>query len=114
MLAKAALPVFLSVTTWEVLRDPTAWLGNDNEGGDTTATGVDAMAAAPVPVRATVRLPPERLLATVKVPVRLPVVVGLKVTFTVQLAASDDAHVVDSAKSPLIDTTTLVNAVVPA
>jgi hypothetical protein len=43
-------------------------------------------------------------------------VVGLKVTFTVQVAAAanDAAHVVDCAKSPLMDTTTLVNAVAPA
>lgn len=84
MLAKAALPVFLSVTTCEVLRVPTAWLANDSEVGDTTATGVDATAVAPVPLSATARLPPEKLLAMVRVPVRFPVFVGMKVTLTVQ------------------------------
>jgi hypothetical protein len=59
-------------------------------------------------------VPPEKLLAMLSVPVRVPVAVGLNVTLTVQLAANEEAHVVDWAKSPLMDTTTLLNAVVPA
>lgn len=47
-------------------------------------TGLDAV--APVPVRLTACGLPEALLAILNVPVRVPVVVGVKVTLIGQLA----------------------------
>ena len=54
----------------------------------------------PVPDSATVSVTPPAV--TVRVPVRAPVAVGLKVTLTVQepLAAIDDPQVLVCAKSP--------------
>jgi hypothetical protein len=77
--------LFVNVTVFAELANPTTWFPNDSVAGDIAAC------RTPVPVNDTVC---GLLLAAsvrVRVPVRLPVVVGVKVTLIVQLefAASD-------------------------
>ena len=66
-----------------------------------------------VPLSETTCAPVERLM--VSVPVRVPAAVGVKVTVTLQLlpAATEEVHVVVSAKSPVTVTPLFVTAVVP-
>jgi hypothetical protein len=75
------VPVFVSVAAWAELLDPTIWLPNDRELADRLTAG-----ATPVPVRLTDCGLPLALSVMVRVPLRTPVVVGVKVTLIVQLA----------------------------
>jgi hypothetical protein len=76
-----AVPVFLSVTALAALLVPTAWLENARlVGARVTADW------SPVPVSVIVCGLPDALSVTVTVPVRVPVVVGVKVTLMVQFA----------------------------
>jgi hypothetical protein len=81
VMLKAAVPVFVSVAAWAELLDPTIWLPNDRELADRLTAG-----ATPVPVRLTVCGLPLALSVMVRVPLRTPVAVGVKVTLIVQLA----------------------------
>jgi hypothetical protein len=75
------VPVFVSVTACGELLDPTNWFPNDRELADRLTAG-----ATPVPVRLTVCGLPLALSVMVRVPLRTPVAVGVKVTLIVQLA----------------------------
>lgn len=73
------------------------------------------MRSAPAPVSAAVCGEPEALSVTVRVPVRLPVAVGVKVTEMVQLwpAATVDPQVLVSAKSPEAAMVVMASAAAP-
>ena len=73
-------------------------------------------AVAPVPPKATVICPPAMFALMVNSPVRLPVAVGVNVTFRLQLAPAamlEFTQVSVSVKSPLIETDVAVSAVLP-
>jgi hypothetical protein len=95
----AALPVLLIVTVWAALVDPTTRLPKDRDAGEALSVGPEGV---PLPVRLTVLVAPPAL--TVRVPVREPVAVGVKVTLTVQdaPAAIEDPQLLVWAKSPLV------------
>lgn len=83
VILSAAAPVLLSVTAWAGLVDPTAWLAKDRLAGASPAT-----ATMPVPVKLAVWVLPALPLessVTVRIPLRAPAAVGLKVTLIVQL-----------------------------
>jgi hypothetical protein len=111
---RAAVPVFERVTVWAGLLVPTAWLAKAGRlDGERLTTG-----AVPVPVRATVWVlfaTPLLLSVTVRVPVRLPIADGVKVTVIVQLAlaATELPQVLVSAKFPPIPTLLTLSATVP-
>ena len=77
---------------------PINWGKNSSDVGETLAAG-----RTPMPVKLTVCGLPLALSVTVKVPVRVPVVVGRKVTLIVHLApaASELPQLLVWAKSPL-------------
>ena len=77
---------------------PTFWLANVSDVGESVAPG-----ATPVPLRLAVCGLPLALSVTVKVPVRVPVAAGWKVTLIVHLpaAASELPQLLVWAKSPL-------------
>jgi hypothetical protein len=96
----AAVPVLLRVTTWAALVDPTNWPAKVRLPGATPAIGATA-----VPVKLTdcvLAAAPVAFSVTERVPVRVPVAVGLKLTVMVQLApaAKEVPHILLSAKSP--------------
>jgi hypothetical protein len=86
-----------------------------------TEVGVDASEKSPVlggglvPVSGKLCGLPEALSATLMLPLRVPEVVGLKVTLMPQLApaATEAPHVLVSAKSPLAVMLVIVNAALP-
>ena len=82
VIVSAAPPVLESVTVCATLVDPTVWLANVSEVGETLTLGVPA--AAPVPVRLTVCGLPAALSVMVTAAVRVPVAVGVNVTLMVQ------------------------------
>jgi hypothetical protein len=74
--------------------------------------GVRESGAVPVPVRPAVCVP--ALSTTVRVPVRAPVALGVKVTVMAQFAAAvTEAQVLVAVKSPLADMLVTVSAAVP-
>ena len=81
------LPVLFTVTVCVALVVPTAWLPNVNVVGEISS--VPPVAGAPVPVSVIVVVCgaalPTLVYVTVTVPVSVPVAVGEKLTFTVQL-----------------------------
>src|SRR5438132_1371591 len=81
VIAKAAEPVFVSVTVCAALVVPTLWLAKVSEAGERLAVVVDAV---PVPVRPAVCGLPEALSVTLKLPVRVPDAVGENVTLMAQ------------------------------
>lgn len=99
VIESVAVPVFVSVKAWVAEVVFTSCPPKDvNPVGEKEATG-----ATPVPDRPTVcGLPPRASSAIVKFAERLPVTVGVKVTFILQdpPAASAVPHVLLSAKSP--------------
>ena len=85
-------PLLLRATVCAVLAVPTLWLVKTNEPGFN-----EAMAApTTVPLRETAWVDPAELSLKLRVAVRVPVAVGVKLTETEQLAAgaSDDPQVV--------------------
>ena len=72
--------MLLKVTLWAALVVPTSWLANVRLAGESTAA-----AAIPLPLRATVCGLPLALSVTDRVPLRVPVAVGLKLTLILQL-----------------------------
>ena len=69
----------LNVTVWAGLVVPTSWLANVRLAGDSPT-------AIPLPLRATVCGLPLASSVTDRVPLRVPVVVGVKFTLILQLA----------------------------
>jgi hypothetical protein len=98
----AAPPVLVTVTVWAAEVEPTAWLPKDRELGDAASVALPPE-LVPVPDRLTELVTPPAL--TVRVPVRLPVAVGVNFTLTVHepFAAIEDPHVLVCAKSPLAE-----------
>ena len=95
----ALVPLLLMVTACVPVEPPTAVRAKARLAGLALSTGPGAM---PLPDSVTVSVTPPAL--TVRLPVRAPDAVGLKVTFTVQepLAAMDDPQLLVCAKSPLV------------
>jgi hypothetical protein len=83
LMLSAAFPVFESLTDLGGLVVPFRWLAKVSEVGETLALATGA--ATPLPVRLTLSGEPAALLETTSEPVRVPVAVGLKVTYSVQL-----------------------------
>ena len=81
LIFKVAEPVLLNVRFWAALVVPTSWLANVRLAGDNPAAG-----AIPLPLRPTVCGLPLALSVTDRVPVRVPVAEGLKLTLIPQLA----------------------------
>ncbi len=77
-------PVLDSVTVFATLVVPVVWDGKVRLVGENVTTGV--VAVTPMPVRATLCGEPVTLSEMVRVPARLPVAAGVKVTATVQVA----------------------------
>jgi hypothetical protein len=77
------VPVLVKVTAWAALVVPTCWLVKVRLVGVRFTAG-----ATPVPVKLAVCGLPLALSETVMAPVRVPTVVGVKVTLIVQLAAA--------------------------
>jgi hypothetical protein len=73
--------VLLNVTVWAGLVVPTSWLANVRLAGDSAAAG-----EIPLPLRATVCGLPLASSVTDRVPLRVPVAVGVKLTLILQLA----------------------------
>jgi hypothetical protein len=113
-----ALPVLVRVTVWALLV-PTIWGGKVNEeGAKLTAGGV------PVPLKLTIWVLPATswlLSVIVRVPVRVPTAVGVKVTLIEHVFVPEagtgvaTAQVVEgsSAKSPLRASALRVKLLVP-
>src|ERR1700747_2758413 len=74
------LPVLVKVTVFTALVVSTVWLPKVSEVGDRLTAG----ALVPVPVRLTICGLPTMLSATLIVPVKVPVAVGVNVTLIVQ------------------------------
>lgn len=81
---RVAVPVFVSVTFCDVLVVLTAWLPRLKPVGESVTAG--ELGAVPTPVKLTVCGLPLALSVMVIEPVCVPVEVGVKVTFMVQLA----------------------------
>jgi hypothetical protein len=111
---KAAVPVFVSVTVWAALVEPTAWPAKARLLGDTLAMG-----AVPVPLRLTVCGLPLALSVNVTAAERVPLAVGLNVTLIEHLApaATLDPQPLVWAKSPELAPVSamleMLNAAVP-
>ena len=71
----------LNVTLWAALVVPTTWLAKVRLAGDSPAAG-----AIPLPLRAAVCGLSLALSVTDRVPLRVPVAVGVKLTLILQLA----------------------------
>jgi hypothetical protein len=112
VIVKLTVPVLVSVTVCAALVVPTVWLANVNEEAERLTVVVGAV---PVPVRLTVCGLPEALSVMLKVPVRVPEAVGVKVMLMVQLApaATELPQLSVSAKSPLGEILVIVRAALP-
>jgi hypothetical protein len=112
VMASAALPVLLRVTGCDPLVVPKFWLPNVRLPGETPATEA---VATPVPVKLTVCELPLALSVIVKVPVRVPAAVGVKVTLIVQLAPALTLlpQVLVWEKSPLAVMLEMVSVALP-
>src|SRR5438034_9373611 len=100
-IAKEALPVLVSVTVWLGVVVPTVTLPNESDVGERLATGPPVALEPPVPLRPTVCGLPVALSETVSVPLKDPVVAGVKVTLMLQFApaATEDPQLLVSEKS---------------
>jgi hypothetical protein len=104
---RLVVPVLVTVKLWERLVVPSAWLPNMTLGWLTTAP-----VAVPFPLNDTVPRP--ALVVTVSVPVRAPVVLGVKDTFIVQVPlAATVTQLSVSLKSPLTLTALMESELVP-
>jgi len=94
----AAVPLFDTVTGWDVLLLPSTCAAKVSVLGDAAMTG-----AIPVPVRETLCGLFEALSVMVSTPLREPLAVGVNVTLTVQLElpATLAPQLLVCAKSPL-------------
>jgi hypothetical protein len=102
----AVVPAFLTVKVVAALVVPTATEPNP------WVAGVRVIGAVPVPVRLAVCVP--ALSITVRVPVRAPTALGVKLTVMAQVAAAaTEGQVPVAVKSPLADMLLAVSAVVP-
>jgi hypothetical protein len=81
VILKVALPVLVRVTVCAPLVVPTVWLENVKPAG---AKLTVVSAATPVPVKVTVFGLSLTLSEMLRIPLRVPVVVGVKTTLTVQ------------------------------
>jgi hypothetical protein len=79
-MSRTPLPVFFKVTVCVALVVRVGWFPNETLAGERLTTG-----AAPVPVRLTLWGLPEALSEMLRVPLRVPVALGVKVTLIVQL-----------------------------
>jgi hypothetical protein len=115
---KAVFPVLVSVTLFVVLVVNCGTELNPKFGGENDATDW-----IPLPVRLTVTWPGDgsfgSLSIMVSVPLRVPVVVGVKVTLIMQLdpaasVAGESGHALElTAKSPLAAAPPMVSGAVP-
>jgi hypothetical protein len=102
----AVVPAFFTVKVVAPLVLPTATEPNP------WFVGVSVIGAVPVPVKLAVCVP--ALSMTVRVPVRAPMALGVKVTVMVHLpAAATEGQVLVVAKSPLADMLVAVSTAVP-
>jgi hypothetical protein len=99
-IVRTAVPVFVTVRVWLALELPITMDPKLRVVDERLSAGVPS---APVPVSATVWMPLPALLVRVRIPVRLPVAVGVKVTATWQVApaTTDVQPVLASEKSPV-------------
>jgi hypothetical protein len=74
---KAALPVFVTVTAWAELVEPTVVVPKARDVGDRLA---DAVPATPVPLRATAGTATAEFVENVRLPLTVATVVGAKLT----------------------------------
>jgi len=114
----ATVPLFLTVTVWASLVEPTICAGKAMDVGVTVTVGV--VAAVPVPVSLTNCGEPVALSAIERAAVSVPAAAGLNSTETVQVAptASEVPQVVadfrnDVALVPVIVSEVIVMAAVP-
>ncbi len=100
VIVKVAEPVLVSVTVCAALVVPTVWLAKASEVAERLAV---VAGAVPVPVRVTDCGLSEALSVMLRVPVRVPEAVGVKVTLMLQLApaATELPQVLVCVKSPL-------------
>jgi hypothetical protein len=110
VIPRAAVPVLLSLTVFDVLVVLICWLPKLRLVGEKLMVG-----AIPVPVRATVCGLPVALSVTVIVPPWLPVVVGVNVTLMMQLppAATEAPQALVSAYGALATMLVTLNAAAP-
>ncbi len=111
---RPAVPALVSVTVWIGLVDPAVTLPNESDVGDRLAFGA-AVVEAPVPLRLTVCDPPPELSDIKSWPVKVPVVVGLKVRLMLQCApaARDDPQPLEAANCGEAATLEILSAVPP-
>ena len=106
-------PLFVTVTVCAALATFTCWLPKVTLEEESETDGVGAL--VPVPLNVMVCGLPVALSAIDSVPVRLPVVVGLKVTLTVQFAPAARLlpQVFVCEKSPVAETDVIVKLALP-
>lgn len=111
LICRLAPPVLVTVIVWPVLCDPTSRLPKSRAEGETDAFG----GVTPVPVTKSDTTGGELLLETLRFPLRVPVAVGWKVTWIVQLlpTASVAGQVLLCVKSPLTDMPEMLIGSVP-
>jgi hypothetical protein len=100
------LPVFVSVTDWDALGEPTALFPKERLVGANVA-----MASTPVPERATLCVPPKALSVRVMLAEAAPVAAGVNVTLMAQVAPAFrfDPHVLVCANQvKLVPVTAMV------
>jgi len=113
LIVRVPVPVLLRVTGCDALAVPTAWLAKARVLGETPATGAGTK---PVPVRLICCGLPVALSVTVRVPVRFPLAVGVKVTLNVhdEFTATLPPQLFVCEKSPLVEELPIVSPAVPA
>lgn len=104
------VPVFLSITFWAPLDVPTCWDANERDVPENEAPGT-----TPVPFKETDEGDPGKSPLIASVPDRLPVIVGVKTTFTAQLdpGESEVPQLFDCEKSPEAEMELKLSAIVP-
>jgi hypothetical protein len=113
----AALPLLARVAVSVPPGVPTGWFPKERLLGETLPDG--SAAATPVPLRLTLSRPPRALVEMLSVAERCPVVLGVKVNLTAQLAptASEKPQLLDCenllAYVPLIPTPLIKRVVLP-
>ena len=112
VIVKLALPVLVRVRVCPPLVDPTIWLEKVKSVGARLAAGP---AVTPVPVKVTVCGLPAALSEMLRLPLRVPVAVGIKITLTVQLfpAGTLVAQLFVWVKSPVAVILEIVSAALP-
>jgi len=112
-MVNVAVPVLVSVRESGWLVVPTIWSPKLRVFGEKETFG--DVWVVPVPLRETVCGLPDALSVTESVPLRMPEVVGLNVTFTVQFApaATVELQLIVSAKFALALIPEMVNVAVP-